>query len=71
MISSYRFKNSLGIWTTIEVIIDGTEPALFNDFENTLHCSSYELKIIEENHGSGKSYRSIIESLPKLSEVEI
>lgn len=71
MISSYRFKSNSGIWLTVEVKIDGTEPAIFNDYDNTLHCSASGLAEIERMHTRGINYRDIIESFERLSEVEI
>lgn len=69
--TSYTFKNKFGIWITILVIIDGTEPTLFNDFDNTIHYSYFRLKEIESKHNSGQNYQDIINSMHKISEVEI
>ncbi len=69
--TTLSFKNDSGIWISITVIIDGIEPALHNDFHNTLHCSFAEFRDIERKHESGQSYKSIIDSFQKLSKIEI
>ena len=69
--TTYSFKNDKGIWVCVKAIVDGTEPALYNDFDNTIHCSFFELGQIDEAHRTGKSYREIIGSMQKLSEVKI
>lgn len=71
MIVTYTFKNSFGIWVTVRVVIDGTEPAILDDYSMVIHTSHSEFRDFEKAHESGKSYREIVEGLPKISEVVI